>query len=647
MVGLCGVVGEGTVPDAMVDAIGLSDEEQTVAHRDDRFELQASLHPLLAGDQPVEAGDDVLIWVWGDVYGYGSGENYAPRSGPSDGSAAFCAHLYELFGMRFVTGLNGNFALVVYDRAANELSIVTDRFATRPLYYAHPTDDTLILSSQSQSLVSHPDLEPEFELPYLYEYLELRRVFGVETPIKGVRQLPPGSIITIDLDSVEMTTETYWSPSHDPIDKPFSYFRDRFNETIQQVFEEWTDDDLSYGLLLSGGSDSRLALAAADQPVTTFHNADWMSREAKIARRSAQATGNTFRLLERGPDYDAELLDRAPPLSNFSGWFDQAYFLGFHEEITDEVDVLISGLYADMLLGGGPLETRTLSLNSLGNITLPIAQSINSIEEYVSAQLSEAIEPLSYFSGIDDQSLSSIIRSNIHTDSEGVVSHGVRYDSLRDLALYGSFYPMGADTDAIFSESLAQMRPYRTPFLDNRIVDLQQQTPVKYFLRRNFVNEAIAEIEPTLAEIPHAHTGVPIKYHFPIDYLGKNIHGFWWKHIAENDVPEPHFDHTPWPNRTELIRARSFTTNTLRTHESVLDNLPFLDTEGVWQCYHEHLDGADNTPILYSLLTLLQMDVTDAVCDAQTDPDATSENDANTEMDTDSVIEPNSTAPEG
>ncbi len=653
MVGLCGVIGEGTLPDAMADAIGLDDAEESVTYRDDRVELQASLHTLLAGEQPAVAGDDVLIWVWGDIYGYGSGENYAPRSGPADGSAAFCAHLYELFGMRFVSGLNGNFALAIYDQTANELSLVTDRFATRPLYYAYPTDETLLVSSQSQSLVSHPDLEPGFDLPYLYEYLELRRVFGVESPIEGVRQLPPGSIITIDLDTVEMTTETYWSPSHDPIDKPFSYFRDRFNETIQQVFEEWTDDDLSYGLLLSGGSDSRLALGAIDQPVTAFHNADWMSREAKTARQSAQATGNAFRLLERGPGYDAELLDRAPPLSNFSGWFDQAYFLGFHEEISEEVDVLISGLYADMLLGGGPLETRTLSLNSLGNITLPMAQSIDSVEEYVSAQLGEATEPLPYFSDTDDRSLSSIIRSNIHTDSEGVVSHGVRYNSLRDLALYGSFYPIGADTDAIFSETLAHTRPYRTPFLDNRIVDLQQQIPVKYFLRRNFVNEAIAEIEPTLAEIPHAHTGVPVKYHFPIDYLGKNIHGFWWKHIADNDVPEPYFDHTPWPNRTELIRARSFTTETLRNHEQLLADLPFLDLEGVWECYHEHLDGADNTPILYSLLTFLRMDVTDAVSDAHTDANtegnASTGGNASTETDTDSdsVIEPNSTAPEG
>ncbi|MFC6960535.1 asparagine synthase [Halocatena marina] len=637
MVGLCGSIGQDALPEAMAEYISWGDDEETVSYSDDRIDLQASLHSLIAGDQPVAVEDeDVLLWIWGDVYGYGSRSNYVPRRGPPDGSAEFCAHLYEVFGMDFVSGLNGNFALVIYDQTENAVSFVTDRFATRPLYYAQPTDDTLIVSSQSQSLTLHPDIEPAFDLPYLYEYLDLRRVFGVKTPIAGVEQFPPGSIITVDLDDLTMTTTSYWSPTYDPIDKPYSYFQEQFVETIQQVFSDWTYDDLSYGLLLSGGSDSRLGLAAIDQPVTTFHNADWMSREAKIARRAANATDNTFKLLERGPDYDAGLLENASPLSNFSGWFDQAYFLGFEEEVTAEVDVLVSGLYADTLLGGGQLETPTVSLDPLGNLTIPTAQSVNSIDEYIDSQISEGIEPLPYFS--DDWSLSSVLSDNIHETRDGIVSHGIHYDSIEDLVMYGGYYPLSSDTDAIFSESLAQMRPYRTPFLDNRIVDLQQQIPKRFFLRRNFVNKAVEQIDPALAEIPHAHTGVPLKYPFIVEYLGTNLNGLWWKHVADTSVPEPYLDHTPWPNREELIRARPFTTETLNECSEYLSDLSFLDVDGAWQCYHEHLDGEDNTTILYSLLTFLRMRATEAVHhSSQTE---------NTDRST-PVIEPNSTASEG
>jgi asparagine synthase (glutamine-hydrolysing) len=612
MVGICGTLGGSDLPEPMAEYIGWRDDETTVSYSDDSFDLRGSFHSLLAGDQPIAAEDgDVLIWVWGDVYGYGSRANYVPRKGPADGSAAFCAHLYEVFGMDFVAALNGNFALVIYDQTENSVSFVTDRFATRPLYYARPNDDAFLVSSHSQSLSLHPDIEPAFEPSYLYEYLELRRVFGTKTPIAEVEEFPPASVITIDLDDMTMETTCYWTPTHEPIDRPFSHFVDRFVDTIQQVFSEWTHDDLSYGLLLSGGSDSRLGLAAIDQPVTAFHNADWVSREAKIARRAADETDNTFKLLERSPEYDANLLERAPSLSNFSGWFDQAYFLGFEEEITQDVDVLVSGLYADMLFGGGPLVNRMLSLGSVGNVTLPATDPIESVSDYVSAQTSDAIEPLPYFT--DDWSLSDTLTDNIHQNGDGIISHGVQYESLQDLVMYGDYYPMGADTDAIFSRSLAQMRPYRTPFLDNRIVDLQRQIPARYFLRRNIVNTAIERIEPSLAEIPHPHTGIPLKYPFIVDYLGKNFNGFWWKHIADDAVPEPHLDHTPWPNREELIRARSFASETLDDCSDLLNDLPFLDTDGAWQCYHEHLNGTNNTTILYSLLTLLRMPITEQV----------------------------------
>lgn len=612
MVGIYGTLGQSDIPEEMAEYIRWRDDEVTTSYSEDRIDLWGSFHSLLAGEQPVAAEDgDVLIWVWGDVYGYGSRANYVPRKGPPDGSAAFCAHLYEVFGMDFVTALNGNFALVIHDKTENTVSFVTDRFATRPIYYAHPNDDTFVVSSHAQSIPLHPAVEPAFDPAYLYEYLALRTVPGVKTPIEGVEELPPASVVTIDLVDLTRETTCYWTPTHEPIDRSFSYFVDRFAETIQQVLSEWTRDDLSYGLLLSGGSDSRLGLAAIDQPVTAFHNADWVSREAKIARKAACATGDTFELLERDPTYDARLLERAPQLSNFSGWFDQAYFLGFEDEIAEKTDAIISGLYADMLFGGGPLMSRMLSLGNVGNVTIPTTEPIDSVSDYVATKTSEVTEPLPYFSA--DQSLSEILTENIHRDGDGIVSHGVRYESLQDLVMYGDYYPMSADTDAIFSNSLAQMRPYRTPFLDNRLVDLHRHIPTKYFLRRNLINAAIERIEPTLAEIPHAHTGIPLKYPFVIDYLGKNLHGFWWKHIRDDGGPEPYLDHTPWPNREELIRARSFTDETLSDRSALLQDLPILDNDGAWECYHEHLDGTDNTPVLYTLLTFLQMPITEQV----------------------------------
>jgi asparagine synthase (glutamine-hydrolysing) len=610
MVGLCGAVGEQPgLPPTFVEGVVWRDDEVTHSFADDDVSLSFSFHPLLSGDQPARARDgDALVWVWGDVYGFGGGDAYTPRDGPPDGSAQYCADLYDSNGMDFVADLNGDFGLVIYDQQAGTLSFVTDRVATRPFFYAQP-DDEFVVASEIQALPEHPAVAPDLELEYLYEYLQLRRVFGIETPLSGVREVPPASVATLDLADGSLSIDTYWRPHYEPVDESFESYTERFVDTFETVVQEWTRDDLEYGVLLSGGSDSRLVQAAMDRPVTAFHIADWMSREAKVAREAAEVAGDDFRLLERDPDYDAAALERNPRNSNFSGWFDQAYFTGFADEITSEVDVLVSGLYADMLFGGGPLATRDLSLGPIGKLPVPVNDPVTSIDEYVGMQTGDAVEPLSYVT--DQHSIHDVLARNIHHDGDRVVSHGVTYESFQDLVMYGDFYPMGADTDANFSRSLMQLRPYRTPFLDNRLLDLQQQIPVKHLLRRDLVNRGVERLSPELAEIPHARTGMPLKHQFPVDYLGGNLTGFWRKHVAEEEPPEPYLDHGPWPDRRALLRTQAFPVETLVENRELLEGLPFLDYDGALESYRNHVRGADESTVLYSLLTFLNMPITE------------------------------------
>jgi asparagine synthase (glutamine-hydrolysing) len=404
-------------------------------------------------------------------------------------------------------------------------------------------------------------------------------------------------------------TERYWTPTHDPVDRPFSYFVDRFTDLFQQVLSEWTRDDLDYGVLLSGGSDSRLVLAGVDQEATVFHIADWMSREAKTAKRAADAADTDCVLLERDEMYQAQALTRNPSLANFSGWFDQAYFSGFDDEIASEVDVLLSGLYADMLFKGGPLDTSRLPLGPIGSISIPVWKDVESIDEYVAQQTAAAKDPPSYFTPPLD--IEAVVKNNIRRTDDGIVSHGIEYESLRDLVMYGEYHPIGADTDAIFSRSLMQICPYRTPFLDARILEFQQQVPIKYMLRRNIIARAVERLSPELADVPHARTGISLKYPFAVEYLGGHINGFRRKHFSRDSPPRAHLTHGPWMDREALIQHRDFLISQIREREDLIRDLPFLDYEGVMECYDTHLDGEDQATLLYSLATLLEMPATE------------------------------------
>ena len=628
MVGISGVVGARDGPsDRVAEALVHRDAEVQTRYADDRFGFAGSFHRLLAGDQPMEVdGGDALLWVWGDVYGEGPTDDYSPREGPPDGSARYCAERYEAEGMEFVTHLNGDFAAVVYDRDAGTVSFATNRVASKPIFYARATDGSLVFASNVQALVRHPRIEVGFEKPYLYEYLQLRRVLGVKTPIAGVEEMQPAAVTTVDADDFDAgvgrggvrtadgvpadatAVERYWSPTYRPVDEPASRYVDRLADTVRRVIGEWTRPDLDYGLFLSGGSDSRFVQAAMDVPVETFHVTDWRSRETRIAERVAETAGDEFHMLERGGDYDDHLLSRTPELSNFSGWFDQAYFDGFADEISAEADVLVSGLYADMLFAGGPLRKRSLDLGPLGKLSLPVQDPIESLDEYVAHQTTEAVEPLPY--APDAPHIDAVVRDNLRLEDDGsVVSHGVRFESLTDLVMYGDYFPMGGDTDALFSRSLARTLPYRTPFLDNRVIDLHREVPIRHFFRCNLVNRALDRIAPELAAIPHATTGVPLEYPFPVEFVGGNLNAFRWKHFGEEDPPEPYYDHRPWPDRRALLRVKEFAPKTLAAREDRLEALPVVDRDGAFECYRDHCEGEDNMTALYSLLTLLEMPV--------------------------------------
>jgi len=621
MVGLCGTVGrERCTLTPLIEHLRKRDEEKRVSHTDSELSIVGSFHPLLADDQPAEATtDDTVFVVWGDVYGHIDDDGHTPRPGGMSGSARYCADLYEEHGnsLSFASGLNGGFLLLVYEQSEGTVSFVTDRVASRPCFYTRHADDTITFASNQQALAKLPSVDVQFDLEYLYEYLLLRRVYGVETPIEAVQELPPASVTTVDLDDMSMKRERYWTPTHDPVDEPFSHFVSRFTELFEEVVSEWTRDDLDYGVLLSGGSDSRLVLGALDQDPTAYHIADWMSQEAKTAEAVADAAAVDFRLLEREDTYHSRLLVETPSRSNFSGWFNQSYFTGFADEIADEVDVLVSGLYADMLFKGGPLLTPRFPLGRLGSVALPVWKRVDDVDTYVGQQTMAAKDPPSYFTPPLD--IETILRNDIDDAGDGVTSHGVDYESMRDLVMYGEYYPMGADTDANFSRSLMDIAPYRTPFLDARILEFQQTVPIAYMLRRDLVSRAVSALAPELAEVPHSRTGVPLKYPFVVGYVGDYLNGFRRKHLSQSSPPRSHLSHGPWTDREELLRNRSFLLDHFQSHERLIRDLPFLEYEGVIDCYEDHLDGESNAAILYTLATLLGMPATECARESSLD----------------------------
>ncbi len=551
-------------------------------------------------DDPVRTDGHDAIWTVGEVHGF-AGESYENRYDGCYTDSEYVAELYRKHGLDFVGGLNATASVLLHQRERDRLVIVTDRLGTHPVYHAE-IPGGIVFSTSIQALFGHPDLDPTIDIDGLYSYLAFGRVPGLDTPFEGVRTLPPGAVTTIDLASGKLDTESYWRLEYDPLDRSFSYFVDRFVELLQRIVAERAADDRRYGLLLSGGSDSRLLLAAADIPLA-YHLADWMSREARTAERIALMEGADFRLLERPDDHVERMLDGVPRRMNFNGRFDQAHLNGFDARVREECDVLVTGLYGDTFFKGGLVPTFDLDLGPLGEVDLPIGRTVDSVEDYLDA-LEGSLPPFVE----TPPTIESIVRSNLVQRDGSVTFHGIEYASLSDLALFGSYYPLSNDSDYHYF-GLTQMVPQWTPFLDNRFIELACSMPVRYHLRRDIIDAALSALSPAFARVPHAETGVRPTTRFPLDHAKKYGSLFWRKHVRSERPPKPYYSRGPWRDRGAVLRERGFGREVLERNDVFLDAFPFLDREAVYRTYEAHMAGEDHTAALYTLFTILETPV--------------------------------------
>ena len=178
-------------------------------------------------------------------------------------------HLYRKLGTGFLDRLNGMYAGAIFDPAQHRLLLFRDRFGIKPLYYID-TDNGFFFASEIKSLLRLSGTRSEMDGHVLPTYLSYRYVPGERTMFRGVRRLPPGSILDMDLSTGKWEVKKYWEylPGRElSITDPDEAMR-RFSELLEDAVRIRMRSDVEVASLLSGGVDSSsvASLAAARQP---------------------------------------------------------------------------------------------------------------------------------------------------------------------------------------------------------------------------------------------------------------------------------------------------------------------------------------------------------------------------------------------
>lgn len=613
MVGFCGVFGnlEHSI-DEMSKKLFYHGDEKSSEYSDHSVDIEIVLFSNSVKDQPVISREgNILVWIWGNIYGYENNGDYISKKSYITESE-YLVDLYKEYGFEFLRNLNGKFAAVLYEPKKERLYLITDKFSTHPIFYTKDENGNLVFSTHLQSLPSYPSVNTSFQKKYLYQFLIFERVFGVNTPLRGIKEVHPGSILSFDLDSKEIANEIYWLPKYKPEKRSYSKIKEEFSKLFREVMSERIDKDLCYGLYLSGGSDSRLILATIrdlypDLDILCYHMNERMNREAKIAEKVAGECDCEFKFLKRKEDYLERILDKYSSICMYNGWFHQAHGLGFVEKIREEVDVIFNGLFAGVILQRNHFPRKSIKIPFIKeNFYLPILPDTKDKKNFIrnfiignGATSSNEDIPV-YLKDIQKKEILQDLLDGFKTSDSSISFQGINYPSYQDFINTFILYPLTNDQGFVAYNSEIQSMQTKFPFIDIRILEFSLSLPQNVLLKKNLVNSTVKNINYDLSEIEHSNIGLPLKYPWVFHYCAKQ-----YNTAKRKLFPSLRWE-GPWGDISEIIRDRDFVKKKIFENKQLINNSDFFDWDDIIQCYNEHKKGKNKTYDLLALLTFLE-----------------------------------------
>ena len=323
-----------------------------------------SIIDLAGGHQPISSQDG-RVWLVcnGEIYNFRELRRDLEARGhtfKTNSDSEVVLYAYVEYGDSFVERLNGMFGFALWDGGRRRLLVGRDRLGIKPLYLAD-NGKQLAFASEAKALLELPGMDRNLDPSAVASYLQLGYVPAPQSIFRGIRKLPPATLLVVENGRAEQ--RRYWRVPND-VDRSLTEAQwiERVRARMEQSVRMQMVSDVPLGAFLSGGVDSSgvvafMARASAD-PIKTYaigfggSRADEYYNELPYARRVAELFGTAHREIVVKPDVVA-LLPRLlwhmdEPVSDTA--FITTYLVS--EFARRDVTVILSGVGGDELFGG-------------------------------------------------------------------------------------------------------------------------------------------------------------------------------------------------------------------------------------------------------------------------------------------------------
>ncbi len=323
-----------------------------------------SIIDLAGGHQPLSNADGTLWLVCnGEIYNYRELRAELQAQGAVFKTGSDCEvllHLYERCGDEFVQRLNGMFDFALWDARRRRLLIGRDRLGVKPLYVLQD-GRRIAFATEAKALLALPGVSAELDTGVVASYLHLGYVAAPGCIFKGMRKLPPATLLSVEDGQVREWR--YWRlPQRIEQGVSEQEWIARVRTRLEESVRMQMVSDVPIGAFLSGGVDSSAVVGYmarhSAQPIRTYAigfeggAAEALYNELPYAQRVAKLFGTTHREILVKPDV-VSLLPKLlwhmdEPLA------DTAFITTFlvSEFARQDVKVILSGVGGDELFGG-------------------------------------------------------------------------------------------------------------------------------------------------------------------------------------------------------------------------------------------------------------------------------------------------------
>lgn len=246
----------------------------------------------------IYSNDDSLLFFSGTIYN---------RHELAFSDLKPAQQLFELYcqnGNHFAATLNGDFAIVIYNKKEEEVLLYRDHVGMMPLAYASEREELLICSD---ILKLSALLHPKTEIIQLEALLDGIKVIDDSlTPNPKVKKLPPGHFLHYRKAKIEIVP--YWFPEKIRQQKTISVkgAEKTLSTLIERAVKLRSDKNLQAAAHFSGGLDSSLITAFSKKHhpgQDTFYGFSWSpaileNQELEFDERARVSEGCAFLQIE-------------------------------------------------------------------------------------------------------------------------------------------------------------------------------------------------------------------------------------------------------------------------------------------------------------------------------------------------------------